>query len=233
MSHSFASQVNQAADDARNGRLPDPSLAARWMEPRDSSELSALMAAAGSLRATAEGDTVEFCAIVNARSGRCSGKLLLLRPERPLPRQGRGLPPAQRRGDGAPGPRRRRRRGPALRHRDQRPGAAQKARPLDEICEAIEVLTNQGIIAPCASLGLLEPAQARRLRAAGLVRYHHNLEAGPTHFARICTTHAYEGPGGHGARRPRTRAWRSAWEASWAWARARPSGWSWPRPWPS
>lgn len=191
MSDSFASQVNQAAEDARQGRLPDPERAARWIEPQGLGELSQLMAAASSLRATAEGDTVEFCAIVNARSGRCSENCSFCAQSAHYPGKAEVYPLLSaeemvRRGRAA------------AEAGAQRFGIVTSGRgcpegeALDEICRAIEVLTGEGVIAPCASLGLLEPGQAKRLRAAGLVRYHHNLEAGPTHFARICTTHAFE-----------------------------------------
>ena len=43
----------------------------------------------------------------------------------------------------------------------------------------------------CASLGALTPERAARLRAAGFVRYNHNLETSARHFARVCTTHTW------------------------------------------
>jgi len=44
----------------------------------------------------------------------------------------------------------------------------------------------------CASLGCLGLAQLRTLKAAGLARYHHNLETARSFFPRICTTHTFE-----------------------------------------
>ncbi|MCF8033534.1 MAG: biotin synthase BioB [Desulfarculaceae bacterium] len=190
MSDNFTKQVHQAARDALQGRRPDPAQAARWIEPQDLGELSQLMAAAGSLRAAHEGETVEFCAIVNARSGRCSEDCAFCAQSAHYPGKAEVYPllaaeEMVRRGKAA------------AQAGAQRFGIVTSGRgcpegeALDEICRAIEVLTGEGIIAPCGSLGLLSPEQARRLRSAGLVRYHHNLEAGPSHFARICTTHAY------------------------------------------
>lgn len=43
----------------------------------------------------------------------------------------------------------------------------------------------------CASLGMLNPDQAKRLADAGLSRYNHNLETSHRHFSQIVTTHNY------------------------------------------
>jgi len=43
----------------------------------------------------------------------------------------------------------------------------------------------------CASLGLVERGFLRDLKAAGLYRFHHNLEAAASFYPQICTTHTY------------------------------------------
>jgi biotin synthase len=63
---------------------------------------------------------------------------------------------------------------------------------LDRICRAAETIGKQTDLDICASLGVLTKARARRLKDSGVVRYHHNLETGRSHFAEICTTHDYE-----------------------------------------
>ena len=44
----------------------------------------------------------------------------------------------------------------------------------------------------CATLGMLTPAQAEALKAAGLDYYNHNLDTSPEDYARVVTTHTYE-----------------------------------------
>jgi biotin synthase len=169
----------------------EPALAAAWLQTDDLAALGQIMAAAGRLRAEHEGDTVEFCAIVNARSGHCSencafcaqsahhqgqAEVYPLMSAEEMVRRGRAAAQA-----GA------QRFGIVTSGRECPQGAA-----LDEICRAVEVLTSEQVIAPCASLGLIDETRARRLADAGLVRYHHNLEAGPSFFPRICTTHSFE-----------------------------------------
>jgi biotin synthase len=43
----------------------------------------------------------------------------------------------------------------------------------------------------CASLGIVEQGFLRELKAAGLWRFHHNLETAASFFPSICTTHTY------------------------------------------
>ena len=43
----------------------------------------------------------------------------------------------------------------------------------------------------CASMGLLTPEKARRLKTFGVIRYHCNLEACEEFFGTVCTTHTY------------------------------------------
>ena len=59
---------------------------------------------------------------------------------------------------------------------------------LEKLILQIKEKYNLGI---CASLGIIDSSQAKRLAEAGLSRYNHNLETSRRHFADIVTTHNY------------------------------------------
>jgi len=44
----------------------------------------------------------------------------------------------------------------------------------------------------CASLGIISYSQMLELKAAGVVRYHHNLETSRDFFPNICTSHSWQ-----------------------------------------
>ncbi|MFQ6793306.1 MAG: biotin synthase BioB [Thomasclavelia sp.] len=63
---------------------------------------------------------------------------------------------------------------------------------IDQVCLAIKEIKKRSTISICASLGLLNENQYRKLKNAGLTRIHNNLETAPNNFANICTTHTFE-----------------------------------------
>jgi len=60
----------------------------------------------------------------------------------------------------------------------------------EKVCEAVRRLRDAGVFT-AASLGILDKQTLQRLKAAGLKRYHHNLETAESYFSQICTTHTY------------------------------------------
>ena len=44
----------------------------------------------------------------------------------------------------------------------------------------------------CCTLGMLEPDQAERLKAAGLTAYNHNLDTSPSYYSEIISTRTYQ-----------------------------------------
>ena len=62
---------------------------------------------------------------------------------------------------------------------------------VEKICEAVRKIKAETGIAVCASLGLLNEGQYKKLKEAGLVRVHNNLETSENYFPKVCTTHKF------------------------------------------
>ncbi len=63
---------------------------------------------------------------------------------------------------------------------------------IDEICKIVKALKETGKIIPCVSLGLIDEEDMNKLTAAGVTRYHCNMESSPSYFGELCTTHTQE-----------------------------------------
>jgi len=68
----------------------------------------------------------------------------------------------------------------------------QGQKELDTICAALKKISKNTKMRRCVSLGVLNKDQLRKLKAAGLVRLHHNLESSKSFFDNVCTTHTFE-----------------------------------------
>jgi biotin synthase len=66
-----------------------------------------------------------------------------------------------------------------------------KDRDLEQVCAMVEGVRALGL-ETCATLGMLTPAQAGRLKAAGLDYYNHNLDTSPEYYGAIITTRTYQ-----------------------------------------
>lgn len=66
-----------------------------------------------------------------------------------------------------------------------------KDRDLDQIEEMVREVKALGL-ETCATLGMLEPGQAERLKDAGLDYYNHNLDTAPEFYANVISTRDYQ-----------------------------------------
>jgi biotin synthase len=62
-----------------------------------------------------------------------------------------------------------------------------KNRDLDRVCDMVSAVKDLGM-ETCATLGMLTPEQAARLREAGLDFYNHNVDTSPEFYDKIITT---------------------------------------------
>ena len=149
-----------------------------------------LLAAADKIRQKFVGDSVDICAIVNARSGRCpedccfcaqSSHYVTGIKEYPL------LPEAEL----AAAAKKAKESG-ARRFSIVTSGRGQSRKgDFEGILKAVAGIREETGLEVCASLGMLTIRQAEELKAAGVSRYHANIETAPSNFAKICSTHSY------------------------------------------
>ncbi|MFH1146328.1 MAG: biotin synthase BioB [Pseudomonadota bacterium] len=134
--------------------------------------------------------TIEFCAIVNAKSGSCPNDCSFCAqsihnrssvPEYPL-RTPEDLLAAAVKAE----------RAGAHRFSLVTSGAKLSGEELSSACETVRMIRERTNLLPCASLGSISAREALELRKAGLVRYHHNLETSRRFYPRICTTQGYD-----------------------------------------
>jgi biotin synthase len=71
-------------------------------------------------------------------------------------------------------------------------GTDSKDNEIETVCRVARTLKAKTRLSLCASLGMLGAEAALALKAAGITRYHHNLETARSHFDQICTTHDYD-----------------------------------------
>lgn len=66
-----------------------------------------------------------------------------------------------------------------------------KDRDMDKVAELVAGVKSLGM-ETCATLGMLTPTQAVRLKEAGLDYYNHNLDTSPEYYQQIITTRTYQ-----------------------------------------
>ena len=62
----------------------------------------------------------------------------------------------------------------------------------DKMLEMIKELNNTEGIKSCASIGILNDSQAKKLSETGLKRFHHNINTAKSYYSSVCTTHSFE-----------------------------------------
>lgn len=154
-------------------------------------EMWPCMAAASRLRERHFGRQVSFCVITNAKSGLCSEDCAYCSqaatsrgevPRYPLPPQEELVAAAaQAAGAGA------------SRFSLVTSGRGLSSRKEQEaLLRTVAAIVDAVPIQVCASLGIVDQGFLKELKAAGVSRYHHNLEAAASFFPRICSTHTFQ-----------------------------------------
>ena len=148
-----------------------------------------LFSSANRIREHFRGNTIDLCAIINAKSGSCpedcsycaqSAKSTAEIETFQLVDKKRVIEKAKEA-----------KRGGTRRFCIVTSGKKASSADLIKIAEMVSAVRELGLL-PCATLGLLAKKDIQKLRAAGLERYHNNLETSERFFSEICTTHTYQ-----------------------------------------
>lgn len=155
-----------------------------------SADLTELCRCADAIRRNLCGNDFELCAIINGKSGKCSEdcKFCAQSCRYETDTKSYGFIPAE----------------DVAREAEfdfsrgvERFSIVTAGRKLDgedfsRSLEAFRVVQEKCGIALCASHGLLDEEQFRRLKSAGVSRYHCNIETSRRNFPAICTTHTFD-----------------------------------------
>ncbi|MDX1763614.1 MAG: biotin synthase BioB [bacterium] len=152
--------------------------------------LPQLMAGACKLRESFRGDAVSLCAIINAKSGRCSEDCGFCAQSTRF-QTGTASYPLIPEETILKGSEQSAREGVSF-FCIVTSGKRATAQELEKIGATLRRMRDAGQVRPCASLGTLDREELAALKAAGLIRYHHNIETARSYYASVCTTHGYD-----------------------------------------
>ena len=152
--------------------------------------LEALMTQANAIRQQSQGDHLQLCSILNAKSGRCSEDckfcaqsahhcteidVYALKSKEAIVQA--ALDAAEI---------------GSSRFGIVTSGNLLTDEEVDTLAEAMEEIRQRSSIGICGSLGALGTEALSRLAQAGMTRYHHNIETSRRYYAEIVTTHDFE-----------------------------------------
>ena len=132
---------------------------------------------------------VEFCSIINARSGKCSQNCRYCAQSSHYNTQIETYPLMEVETVVKAGL-------DSINNRAERVAIVTSGKTPDEsdfdtMLDMIKAL-NAKDVKSCASIGILNEKQAEKLAKTGLVRFHHNINTCKSYYPEICTTHTYE-----------------------------------------
>lgn len=157
-------------------------------EIKDKDDLMHLVELAGKVRKDRMGDNVDLCAIMNAKSGSCSEDCAFCAQSArhstaidkyPMKSAGEILNQAVNAEKAG-----------AHHFCIVTSGKSLYEADFETVIEALKLIREKTSLFRCASLGLISPERARKLKEAGLCRFNHNIETAGSFFHKICTTHS-------------------------------------------
>ena len=187
---SACQEIIRLAEKVMDGGQITPEEAGRLIRTKDEDTML-LLAMADKIRQKFGGSSVDFCAIINARSGHCQedckfcaqsgwyrtgAKVYRLLSEEQIIEAAKKAKAAG-----------------AVRFSIVTSGRNQdNPNEFEEIIAIVKRIRKEVGIEVCCSLGLISSEQALRLKEAGITRIHCNIETSPSYFPEICTTHTMD-----------------------------------------
>jgi biotin synthase len=153
-------------------------------------DFAELLQGAGDLQKHFCGNHIDLCTIVNARSGRCGENCKYCAQaachntgidEYDFLDEAEILAHARANQDAG-----------ANRFAMVTSGRALTGKAFDKAIAIYEKMRDTLTLDLCASHGILDEARFKRLYAAGVTSYHHNIETSRRFFPEICTSHTYD-----------------------------------------
>jgi biotin synthase len=152
-------------------------------------DLMDLVAVANRVRVEFNGNEIDLCSLLNAKSGKCSEDCAFCAqsahyqtdaPTYPLMNADQMVKEAQE----------------AQRRRTGRFCLISSGRQLNDkefevILSGLNRIRKETTLDLDCSLGTLSEERAEALKKVGVTRYNHNLETAESHFSKICTTHSF------------------------------------------
>lgn len=182
--------INDPCKVAREGISPEQALAILKMD--EAEFFQTIVPLAKQLRERSFGNEISFCSIVNAKSGACVESCSFCAqsnsykgaqaPVYPLMSAEKILEKAKEaEGFGA------------TEFSIVTSGRGMtKQKELDTMVDAIKLIREQTDVETCASLGLMSRDDLLRLKEAGMIHYHHNIETARSYFPNIVQSHSWE-----------------------------------------
>jgi len=176
------------AEDIIKGKLPENDIYREILRTHDN-DILGMLNGADLIREKYFGKEIHLCTICNGKSGRCSEDCRFCSqsaffhtdaPAYPIMEKDKlvegGLYACET---------------PINRYSIVTTGKGLPTREVKAVAVAMSELDPEKI-GKCSSLGILDHNDLQVLKAAGVNRYHHNLETSKSFFSQVCTTHTYE-----------------------------------------
>lgn len=135
-------------------------------------------------------DDVEFCSLISARTGKCSQNCKYCAQSSHYNTQCHTHPLVSK--EEVKNAALHSRENMATRFAIVTSGKTPDESDFDSMLELIQTINEVEGLKSCASIGILNEQQAKKLKEAGLTRFHHNINTCKSYHNEICTTHTYQ-----------------------------------------